>query len=248
MKDTKRKLTVSVCMATYNGKKFIDQQLDSILNQLQATDELIISDDHSSDGTWELLQNYQTNDPRIKLFQNPQQGIRTNVENAILHSQNEIIFLSDQDDVWQPEKVATIVTLFTQQPQTQVIISDLVIVDDQLKPLEASYQKFRRTRSGFWPNLLRSSYIGAGMAFRAELKKLILPIPEKVPMHDMWIGLLADRQKKVQFITAPLVLYRRHALNASEIATTSSRWQQFKWRFHAYQEVRKREREFRKNS
>lgn len=244
----KRAFKVSVCMATYNGKRFITQQLDSILSQLQAEDELIVSDDHSTDGTWELLQNYQARDSRITLLKNPHQGIRTNVENAILNSHNEVIFLSDQDDVWQPNKVATILGVFERSPEISVVVSDLMIVDDQLQSIEPSYQAFRRTHSGFWANLWRSSYIGAGMAFKAELKPLILPIPAAVPMHDMWIGLLADRKKQVRFIADPLVLYRRHAVNASEISTTASRLQQLKWRWHAYREVRRREREFRKNS
>jgi hypothetical protein len=85
------------------------------------------------------------------------------------------------------------------------------------------------------------------MAFRSELKSIILPIPPDVPMHDMWIGLLADYYHGVQFIPDELVYYRRHGLNASEIKTTASRVQQFKWRWNALQLVRKRIKEIKKN-
>lgn len=235
-------MQVSVCMATYNGRYFIEEQLNSIFPQLSAEDELIISDDHSTDGTWEFLLALAKRDPRIKLFQNDQQGLIKNFENAIKQSTKALIFLCDQDDVWHKDKVETTVRYFA-DPKIQVVVSDLIIVDNDFEVLVPSYQAMRHTRPGFWANLLKSSYIGAGMAFRSELKAVILPIPKDVPMHDMWIGLLADYHKGVKFISEPLVYYRRHGLNASEIETTASRMQQFKWRWDAFQLVRKRVKE-----
>ncbi|MDT2675569.1 glycosyltransferase [Enterococcus dongliensis] len=239
------KTRISVCMATYNGRHFIEEQLNSILPQLSEYDELIISDDHSTDGTWEFLLDLKTKDPRIKLFQNKNQGVIANFANAIEQSTQPIIFLSDQDDVWQPDKIEKILPYF-ENPQTQVVVSDLVIVDNDFAILEPSYQVMRHTQAGFWHNLVKSSYIGAGMAFRATLKDVVLPIPATVPMHDMWIGLLADYNRGVVFIPDRLVYYRRHGLNASEIKTTASRVQQFKWRWNALQLVRKRIKEVKK--
>ncbi|MDT2758356.1 glycosyltransferase family 2 protein [Enterococcus xiangfangensis] len=243
--DKRSKTRISVCMATYNGRHFIEEQLNSIFPQLSEYDELIISDDHSTDGTWEFLLELKAKEPRIKLFQNKGRGVIANFTNAIQQSTHSIIFLSDQDDVWQPDKVEKMLPYF-ENPQTQVVVSDLVIVDNEFKVLAPSYQAMRRTRAGFWHNLVKSSYIGAGMAFRSEFKAIILPIPPTVPMHDMWIGLLADYYHGVVFIPDPLVYYRRHGLNASEIKTTASRIQQFKWRWNALCLVRERIKEVKK--
>lgn len=236
---------ISVCMATYNGRHFIEEQLNSIFPQLSPDDELIISDDHSTDGTWEFLLGLQSKDPRIKLYRNAGKGLIANFANAIQKSKNPIIFLSDQDDKWHLDKVKRMLPYFDDQ-NTLVVISDLVIVDNDLEVIVPSYQQMRNTHQGFWHNLIKSSYIGAGMAFRADLKELILPIPANVPMHDMWIGLLGDHYGRVQFIPEQLVYYRRHGLNASEINTTASRIQQFKWRWNALQLVRKRIKEIKK--
>lgn len=239
------KTRISVCMATYNGRHFIEEQLNSIFPQLSEYDELVISDDHSTDGTWEFLLDLRAQDPRIKLFQNEQQGLIANFANAIQQSSHPIIFLCDQDDVWHPDKIEKTMPYFA-EPKTKVVISDLIIVDNDFEVIVPSYQTMRHTHSGFWHNLVKSSYIGAGMAFRSELKTLVLPIPEAVPMHDMWIGLLADYYHGVVFIPDQLVYYRRHGLNASEIKTTASRIQQFKWRWNALQLVRKRIKEIKK--
>lgn len=239
------KKRISVCMATYNGRHFIEEQLNSIFPQLSEYDELIISDDHSTDGTWEFLLDLKAKDSRIRLFQNQGKGLIANFSNAIEKSTHPIIFLSDQDDVWHPNKIAKTMPYFD-NPKTKVVVSDLIIVDNDFEVLVPSYQSLRHTHHGFWHNLVKSSYIGAGMAFRAELKKIILPIPPTVPMHDMWIGLLADYYHGVTFIPDQLVYYRRHGLNASEIKTTASKVQQFKWRWNALQLVRKRIKEIKK--
>ncbi|WP_288226192.1 glycosyltransferase [uncultured Enterococcus sp.] len=240
------KTRISVCMATYNGRHFIEEQLNSIFPQLSEQDELIISDDHSTDGTWEFLLDLAERDSRVQLFQNEGKGLIANFSNAIQRSKNAIIFLSDQDDVWHPDKVGKMLIHF-ENPKITAVVSDLIIVDNDFEVLVPSYQAMRHTHAGFWHNLVKSSYIGAGMAFRSELKSIILPIPPDVPMHDMWIGLLADYYHGVQFIPDELVYYRRHGLNASEIKTTASRVQQFKWRWNALQLVRKRIKEIKKN-
>ncbi|MEO1773020.1 glycosyltransferase family 2 protein [Candidatus Enterococcus ferrettii] len=244
----KHGLSVSVCMATYNGRAFIEAQLDSILPQLSKYDELVVSDNSSTDGTWELLQAYQKKDQRIQLFKNEQPGVIGNFEKAIRLGQKELIFLCDQDDLWQTNKIEVMRAYFQEHPEVTVVISDLIIVDNDFQILVPSYQAMRHTKPGFWHNLLRSSYIGAGMAFRKELKDLILPIPKEVPMHDMWIGLLADHTKGVAFIPNKLVYYRRHGLNTTEIKTTASKVQQFSWRWKAWQLVRKRLRENKKKA
>ena len=91
-------------MATYNGSRYIKEQIDSILSQLSALDELIISDDHSTDSTYKIIKSY--NDNRIKFYLNElEKGVTHNFENALLHSKGDTIFLADQDDVWNKEKI-----------------------------------------------------------------------------------------------------------------------------------------------
>ena len=97
-------MKISVCLASYNGAQYIEEQLKSILPQLNPTDEVILSDDHSADNTVQLVQ--ALNDPRIKLIQNEgERGYTRNFENALNHATGDILFLSDQDDVWHDDKV-----------------------------------------------------------------------------------------------------------------------------------------------
>lgn len=221
---------ISVCIAVYNGEKYLAQQLDSILVQLDEQDEVILSDDGSDEGTLTILKNYAEKDARICLIEGPRSGVIANFEQAIKKAQGDYIFLADQDDVWLPEKVADTLAFFEKSPEIDVVVSDLVIVDEGLKMIRPSYFEYRKIKSGFWPNILRNSYIGAGMCFRGRMKKQILPIPCKVPMHDMWIGLLAEQTKSSAFLQKPLTYYRRHNENVSEIASTSGFIQQIKWR------------------
>lgn len=218
---------ISVCLASYNGEAYIRQQIDSILPQLTLEDELIISDDGSKDDTSHILASYSDN-PIVKVYPGPRLGVVKNFESAIAHAKGDVIFLADQDDVWLPNKVEEMVRVFTESPDTLVVVSDLTIVDSQLEAIEPSYFDYRQVKTGFFHNLLRNGYIGAGMAFRSNLKKKILPFPEKLPMHDMWIGLLA--RNNVVFVKKQLTLYRRHNENASEIQSTSSFYQKFIWR------------------
>lgn len=221
---------ISVCIATYNGEKYLQEQLNSILVQLSEEDEVVISDDGSKDETRTILKEYAERDSRIKLFKGPGKGVIANFEFAIEQSCGEYIFLADQDDVWLPEKVQTTLAFFENQPKIDLVISDLVIVDERLHTIEPSYFTYRKVRLGFFHNIVKNKYIGAGMAFRSRLKAKILPIPAEVPMHDMWIGLIAAYKKKSALITQPLTLYRRHDTNASEIDTKASFYQQLKWR------------------
>jgi glycosyltransferase involved in cell wall biosynthesis len=224
-------MRVSVAMATYNGEKYLKQQIDSILSQLGNEDELIISDDHSSDQTRAIIKKYISEDHRVKLFMNEEKGVTSNFENAIKRTQNEIIFLSDQDDVWKPEKVKTVKDYYEKNPTIQMIMSDITVVDNHLNTTIESFYEFRGSRAGVLKNIIKNSYIGCAMSFKKELKTKILPIPRNVPMHDMWIGLVADMNKSALLIPEKLIYYRRHDATVTSVENTSSLKEKLLWRF-----------------
>jgi glycosyltransferase involved in cell wall biosynthesis len=224
-------MKVSVAMATYNGEKYLEQQIDSILSQIGNDDELIISDDHSSDQTISIIERYVKEDHRVKLYINSESGVTSNFENAIKRTQNEIIFLSDQDDIWKPEKVETVKSYYKKNPHIKMIMSDITVVDNELTPTIESFYEYRGSRSGVIKNIIKNSYIGCAMSFRKELKAEILPIPRNVPMHDMWIGLVADSSKAALLIPEKLIYYRRHNATVTTVENTSSLKQKLLWRF-----------------
>lgn len=227
-------------MATYNGENYLEEQLRSILPQLSVEDELILSDDGSNDQTLSIIKRYADEDQRIKFFEGPRKGVIANFEFALTKSQGDIIFLADQDDVWLPEKLEATVSFFDEHPEIDLVVSDLSIVNESLEIIEPSYFHYRNVKTGYIHNLLKNGYIGAGMAFRGQFKSDILPFPARIPMHDMWIGLLASSKKKSALIPKQLTLYRRHGNNTSEIKTDARFWQQVKWRYFLITALMKR--------
>lgn len=209
---------VSVCLASYNGEKYIKQQLSSILSQIGKFDEVVVSDNYSNDSTVELIKSF--NDPRIKIFMCEKLDIVSNFENSLRHCSGELIFLSDQDDFWLENKVS----LFKKYLQFfDVVLSDCVVVDSNLNVIANSFFEINKSKSGFYRNIVRNSYIGSSMAFRRDIFRHVLPFPRNIPMHDWWIGLVGEMFYKVYFINTPLTLYRRHESNASQTAMRSKR-------------------------
>ena len=218
---------VSVCMATYNGAKYIKEQLDSILCQLGENDEIIISDDSSKDDTIAIIKAY--NDKRIHLFEN--QSFHSpvfNFENALKHASGNYICLCDQDDIWLPNKLDVIKEYLD---TFVLVVSDCKIVDADLNVLHKSFFHLHNSKKGFLRNWIRNSYLGCCMAFRKEVLNIALPFPKKIAMHDIWIGLLVNLHGKVEFINTPLVLYRRHGENASFGAENSKYSLSFKIKY-----------------
>ena len=121
-------MKISVCLATYNGEKYIKEQLDSILPQLSANDEIIISDDNSTDDTINIIRSL--NDERIKIYVNKTKGIVKNFENALNNASGDIIFLSDQDDVWKNDKVKKILSAFSSDNSLTLVFSNAEIIDE----------------------------------------------------------------------------------------------------------------------
>lgn len=207
---------ISICMASFNGAKYIKQQIDSILCQIGDFDELIISDDGSTDGTLDILKSYD--DSRIKiLFHNKTYHkysfgfTSSNFENAINYASGDIIFLSDQDDIWLPNKLKKMVDALK---ENLLVLSDCSIIDNDMNVIVESKFKYENIRKGFLNNIYKNGYLGCCVAFRSELKKSVLPFRKNVP-HDMWIALIAESVGDVCFLDEVLLLYRRHDSNVS---------------------------------
>lgn len=207
---------ISVCVAAFNGEKYIEEQILSVLRNLDSQDEIIISDDGSSDRTRRIVDDLAEKDRRIRIIDGPQKGLIKNFENAIVHSKGDIIFLCDQDDVWKDNKVKTVLDIFGNTDCT-LVMHDACIVDSNLRISGCSFFEFKKCKKGYWRNLIKNSYIGCCMAFKRSILDYAIPFPDNIPMHDQWIGLLSERVGKVEFCNEQLLLYRRHSNNASEM-------------------------------
>ncbi len=221
---------ISVAMITYNGLPFLPAQAASILDQLSDQDELIISDDGSTDGSWAFLTDLAQRDPRVRLLRNEgRPGIIGNFDHALQHCRGEIIFLSDQDDLWYPDKVTRLSQALSNPPMPWLVQSDAELIDAQGQVIAPSFYAIRHSRPGFWPNFWRNTYQGCTLAFRRDLLEIALPLPASLPMHDMWLGLLAELTGPVLFVPDRLTGYRRHGANQSAL-TPHSLGQVLAWR------------------
>jgi glycosyltransferase involved in cell wall biosynthesis len=223
-------MKISVCMATYNGSKYIHQQLSSILPQLKASDELVIVDDASGDSTIEVIRAFS--DPRITLISNEQNlGVLKAFEKALCCATGDLIFLSDQDDIWFDDKVQKITAAFEQSPEVTLVLSDATIIDGNGRELcESFFSKRGSFGPGLLPNIIRNKYLGCTMAFKREMLEHFLPFPPKIPMHDMWMGIVNDIYGKTYFIDEPLIRYRRHGKNASPAGSSLIQMTVWRWR------------------
>jgi glycosyltransferase involved in cell wall biosynthesis len=223
---------ISVCMATYNGEKFIRRQLESILMQLSPADEVVISDDSSTDGTVGIIKGFS--DPRIRLFENNAfYSPVFNIENALNKASGEIIVLSDQDDVWLDNKIAVVGReLSGPLSGIRLVVLDGQIVDERETITDASIFSRIHSGMGLIKNIYDNTYMGCCMAFTRDLLDIALPFPKSIPMHDMWLGLLAELFGTVRFVPEKTVLYRRHGASATNLKFHLNVSVQIRRRYH----------------
>lgn len=210
----------SIALASYQGEKFIGDQLDSILPQLGAEDEVVISDDASTDRTFEVVA--QRDDPRVRVLAHRSRvGYVANFQRALEGCRGDDIYFADQDDVWMPDKVATISGALR---RCAVVASDAIVVNEELQKLHDSWFALRgATRFEAWPVYLKPSIIGATMACRRTWLQSRLPFPAGVP-HDFWLSLNGILDDTLEVIPRPLILYRRHG-HAHSVSATDQRRQ-----------------------
>lgn len=231
-------MRVSVCIATYNGEQYLQRQVDSVLSQIGADDEIVISDDSSTDSTIHILEQYKDN--RIKVFD--QQTFHSpvfNFENAIKHTTGDIIFLADQDDKWMDGRVAKAVSLH-EKGLDLVICNARAVYKDHIQNYD--YDPFARP---YWQNLIKPMFVGCCMSFKRDILDMVLPFPKSIAMHDLWIGLLSQRNYRCIYIEEPLIEYNRHETSfvAKHPMSTMKRVQ---YRLNMLWQVMKREKEVKK--
>lgn len=208
---------ISVCIATHNGDKYIKRQLETILSQLGESDEVVISDDGSTDETLSFINDMDDN--RLKVF-NFIQPIKTkhsheyvchNFENALRHAKGDYIFLSDQDDIWLQNKVE--VCMRALQEHDLVLHEFMHIDENDIVTQELHYNGTFRHKN----YLLRvGKHYGCAMAFRRSVLDYALPFPKHLLLHDYWIGILAETLGDFYFEEQPLLRYRIHLQNTSQ--------------------------------
>lgn len=211
-------MKLSVVMATYNGEKYIKEQLDSIVPFLLIDDELIISDDNSSDRTREIIQEYIDNYPNIQLIEGPCMGVVKNFENALLQACGDICMFADQDDIWLPEKLSYIREYF-EKNDVNLVMHDMYLASNEdimTGTILSRSFLIRKRKHGFLYNIILNGYYGCCMCFKLDFVKTILPFPDCTTMYDQLIGLYAEKKGSVAFIDRPLIIHRKHGENMSQ--------------------------------
>ena len=227
---------ISVCIATYNGERFIREQIDSILRQLSSDDEIIVSDDGSTDNTISIINSID--DKRIRVIEGPRkQSPTSNFECALKASKGDYIFMSDQDDVWKPNKVKICMEWLQRY---DCVVSDAEVTDSSLNPLYPSLYAIMQVRQGrIYNTIWKNGYTGCCMAFRRNVLEASLPFPKDIPMHDIWIGNVAAYKYNVKFIPDTLIYFRRHedTTSCNGKGSKYSIWQQMKFRWSVIKNI-----------
>lgn len=204
----------SVAMAVYNGEKYLPVQLDSILAQLGENDEIVISYDKSTDGTWILINEYAKKDARVKVWANSSSGVTGNFENALYHCQGKYIFISDQDDKWTQSKLEKVLECF-EGTGCDMVIHNAVHTDIELSPMDKTFFEIYPIGDGKIKNIVKPRMSGCCMAFTDKMKDIILPIP-RIQGYDQWLAVIAEFTGKISYLDDVLLLHRLHDCNVTE--------------------------------
>jgi len=215
-------------MASYNGAKYIKEQVMSIIPQLGKDDEIVISDDGSTDGTLEIISSID--DKRIHVLNHKPlsykhsslvgfRRVADNFENALKNASGDVIFLSDQDDIWAPDKVEKM----TEALKTSDIVQcNCSIIDGGGSVTAERFRQQCPYGNGVVSNLMKMSFIGCCLAFNRKVLDWTMPFPDELMAHDFWIGVIGEKVGKMTYIDEPLHFYRQHGTNVSPGSSKSS--------------------------
>lgn len=213
---------IDILLATYNGEKYLREQIDSILNQTYKNIRLIVSDDCSKDGTRKILEEYKNKDERIKVYyQEKNLGVVKNIEFLLGKVESPYYMLADQDDYWLPEKAEkSLETL--KNNNADLVFGDLQVVDENLNTMYESFndymllsRKINKYIDSYKVNYLYNCVTGCTVLAKKETIEKILPLPtnSKYLIHDHWIGLMASLNGKLAYMPEKYIKYRQHGNN-----------------------------------
>lgn len=216
---------VDILMATYNGEKYLSQQLDSIINQDFKDWKLFIRDDGSTDGTEDVINKYLKKYPdKIEVIKDKTKnlGVKLNFGELMKYSRSKYCMFSDQDDVWLPNKISMTLKRmmdleeFYDIQKPILIHTDLKVVDKDLQLINRSFWNYMNIdpkRNNLNKLLVKNTVTGCTMMVNSPLKKIVSEIPKECVMHDHWISLVASICGVIESIYAPTILYRQHGNN-----------------------------------
>lgn len=218
-------------MASYNGEKFIDEQIRSIISQSTEYEfRILISDDQSKDGTIDIVKHFASNYDNIIFISGPQEnlGPKRRFEFLLQESSSDYIMFSDQDDVWLPNKVnVTMKKMLSDERRlgtgTPILVySDLIIVDEKLNYISKSMRRHKNLRKNPSINslLVENNVTGCTVMINRALLNHSLPFPDNIYMHDWWINLIANLYGSTSFVDESLILYRQHSSNTFGAGTS----------------------------
>lgn len=218
---------VSVAVCTYNGEKYLHEQLDSLLKQTYINLEIIVTDDRSTDRTMEILSSYATRDKRVKVFQNEiNLGYVKNFSKAISLCTGDLIALADQDDIWKLSKIEKFIA---EIGDNTLIYSDAILMDENGKSLNKQLIRPENNLISGHCNkafLFNNCVSGNTLMFKKELLSYLLPIPD-VSMHDIWIAFVASSVGSIGYTDEAMTYYRRHNEQATQILSKKKRYTNF---------------------
>lgn len=213
---------ISILMPTYNGEKYIKEQIDSILNQTYKRIKLIISDDGSKDSTVKIIKQYEQKDDRVQVYvQDKNMGVVKEIEFLMQKVETPYFMLADQDDYWLPEKVEKSLEKLKKE-NADLVFGDLEVVDENLKQIYESFgdfmllnRKIHKYIDSYKLNYLYNCVTGCTTIAKKEIIEKILPIPtiSKYLIHDHWIGIMASVYGKVAYVDEKYIKYRQHGDN-----------------------------------
>lgn len=229
-----RRDNVSICMACYNGEAYIKEQIDSILPQLVEGDELIIIDDGSKDETAAVVQSVK--DTRIRYLKNTSNmGVNKSFENAIKYAKHEYVFMADQDDIWPRGRLESM--LNTLKQGNLLVSGNSLAIDAKGGVYDYDIGKLYEADSkAYLKNIIRiftgkAYYYGCAMAFQKKLCEVVMPFPDYVESHDLWIAMAANMLKSNAHLEDIILKRRIHGKNASVLQRKLSEKLYSRWIF-----------------
>ena len=212
---------IDILLATYNGEKFVKEQIESILNQTYENFNLIISDDASTDNTLNILEEYEKKDTRIKVFKKEKnKGLIDNFEFLLKNVTSDYFMFSDQDDIWKKDKIEKRINKLKEE-SLGLVYTDLEIVDEKLNVIYPSYWKYKQIYkkiikyNNFEALYLNNFVTGCTILAKSKYIKDILPLPRnsKFVLHDYWTALIISAKDKISYVEEPTIQYRQHKNN-----------------------------------